>query len=270
MSPDTGVADKPLVLVADDDPTHQLVIQAILKKAGYRILAAPDGKVAVELFAQAQPDVVLMDCQMPRLDGFQATQAIRQLESESNVRPVPIIAVTANAAVGHREKCLSAGMNDYLSKPFTGKQLDAVISKCLEHSEPIPVREDKDAAARESDTPAIDSNVLDGLSRLQQAWDQDLVKRVVQVYLENSRELVTKLQWAIDSADAESVAANAQTLKSSSAKVGALTLADLCETLATAACQGDLAAAPELQQHIQRAYQQVIEALKQKFEAAAA
>lgn len=146
MSLDNDTACKPLVLVADDDPTHQLIVQAILKKAGYRILAAPNGKVALDMFAEERPDVVLMDCQMPGLDGYQATQAIRQLESESNKQPVPIIAVTGNTSVDDQGKFTSAGMNDFLGKPFTVNQLKTILSKWLEGSELIS--EDKVTPAR--------------------------------------------------------------------------------------------------------------------------
>ena len=249
MTPDT--ADKPLILVADDDPTHQLVIKAVLKKAGYRVSAAPDGKVALELFAQARPDIVLMDCQMPILDGFQATQAIRQLESNSNDQPVVIVAVTGNTAVGDREKCVAAGMDDYLSKPFTGEQLRDVISKYLQHSESLPV---------------VESRVLDGLSALQEAWGQDVVQKVVQVYVHRSREIVAELRLSLDAPDAAGVTANAHALKSSSAKVGALKLADLCEALETAGRQGDLSSAAEIHQHIQQEHNQVLEALKLRIE----
>ena len=247
--PDT--ANKPLILVADDDPTHQLVIKAVLKKAGYRVLAAPDGKVALELFAQASPDIVLMDCQMPVLDGYQATQAIRQLESNSNEQPVVIIAVTGNTAVGDREKCIAAGADDYLGKPFTGDQLRDVISKYLQHSESLPV---------------VESSVLDGLSTLQEAWGQDVVQKVVQVYLHRSKEIVAELRLSLDAPDAASVTANAHALKSSSAKVGALKLADLCESLETAGRQGDLSSAAEIHQHIQQEHNQVLEALKLRIE----
>jgi len=260
MSLDNDTAYKPLVLVADDEPTHQLVVQAILKKAGYRVLAAANGKVALDLFAEEQPDVVLMDCKMPGLDGYQATQAIRQLESRSNEKPVPIIAVSGNTAVGDQEKCVSAGMNDFLGKPFTGRQLKAVLAKYLVVGETIPESEDTDA--EESRAPSLDSSVLGGLSQLQQGWGQDLVKKVVQAYLQNSRELVTRLQSAIESADAKSIGADAHALRSSSAKVGALKLADLCRTLGTAGRQGDLSAAPALQQQIQQEYEQVIAALE--------
>jgi CheY-like chemotaxis protein len=247
--PDT--ANKPLILVADDDPTHQLVIKAVLKKAGYRVSTAPDGKVALELFAQARPDIVLMDCQMPILDGFQATQAIRQLESNSNDQAVVIIAVTGNTAVGDREKCVAAGMDDYLRKPFKGEQLREVVSKHLQHSESLPV---------------VESRVLDGLSALQETWGQDVAQKVVQAYLDLSREIVAELRLSLDAPDAASVTANAHALKSSSAKVGAQKLADLCKALETAGRQGDLTSAAEIHQHIQQEHNQVLEALKLRIE----
>jgi len=265
------------VLVAEDNAVNQAVAQGMLSAIDVEAIVAKNGNEAVEQFLCHSFDAVLMDCQMPELDGYQATQAIRQLESESHEQPVTIIAVTANALVGDREKCVAAGMNDYLSKPFTGEQLYTVLSKYLEHSERIPDQGAKDDTARESvtpvsrhSTPAIDPSVLDALSQLQQSGSPDLVNRVVQAYLESSRELVTKLRSAIDSADADSVTASAHTLKSSSANVGALKLADLCKTLETAARQGDLSAAPQLRQKIQQEYQQVIEALKLRTEAAAA
>ena len=270
MTLNTDTADKPLVLVADDDPTHQLVIKALLKKAGYRVLAAPDGKVALELFTQAVPDIVLMDCQMPILDGFQATQAIRQLESNSNDQSVPVIAVTGGSEVSDRKKCIASGMDDYLSKPFTGEQLREIISKYLEHRDPPPIHEDLDRAAQESDSPVIKSSVLDGLSKLQEGWGQDVVRKVVQVYLDSSREIIAKLGSALDAADVASVVAHAQILKSSSAKVGALKLAELCKTLATAGRQGDLSSAPEIHQQVQQEHKRVLEALTLRTDPAAA
>lgn len=137
MSLDNDTAYKPLVLIADDDPTQQLIVQAILKKAGYRVLAAANGKAVLDLFADEQPDVVLMDCRMPGLDGYQATLAIRHLESQGSKQAVPIIAVTGNASVDDKEKCTSAGMNDFLGKPFTVNQLQTILSKWLEGGELI-------------------------------------------------------------------------------------------------------------------------------------
>lgn len=265
------------VLLAEDNVVNQAVAVGMLAAMGVEVVVAKDGHEVLERFICDSFDAVLMDCQMPDLDGFQATQAIRQLESESGEKPVPVIAVTANALAGDRGKCLSVGMNDYLSKPFTGEQLYTALSAYLEPGEPIPVQEVKDAAADESATPdyqhatqSIDFSVLDGLSELQQEGGENLVKKVLQAYLESSRELATKLHAAIDSADAEGIVATAHTLKSSSANVGALRLADLCKTLETAGREGDLSVAPGLRQQVQREYEQVIEALRLRTEAAAA
>ena len=266
------------VLLAEDNPVNQEVAQGLLSSIGVEAVVAKNGNEAIEQFLCNTFDAVLMDCQMPELDGYQATQAIRQLESESNEDAVTIIAVTANALAGDREKCVAAGMNDYLSKPFTGEQLYRVLSKYLQHSERIAIQEPSDDMGQEPVMPefdqpssaSIDSSVLDGLSELQETGSHNLVQRVVQAYLENSEELAMQLHAAIDSADAESVTKTVHTLKSSSANVGALKLAGLCKTLETAGRQSDLSRAAELHQQIQQEYEQVIDALKLRMKAVAA
>ena len=267
------------VLLAEDNLVNQEVAQGLLASIGLEAVVAKTGNEAIEQFLCNTFDAVLMDCQMPELDGYQATQAIRQLETESNEDPVAIIAVTANALAGDREKCVAAGMNDYLSKPFTGEQLYRVLSKYLQHNERIAIQETSDHMAQESVTPefddqpssaSIDASVLDGLSELQEIGSHNLVQRVVQAYLESSEELAMQLHAAIDSADAESVAKTVHTLKSSSANVGALKLAGLCKTLEAAGRQSDLSMAAELHQQIQQEYEQVIDALKLRMKAMAA
>ena len=265
------------VLLAEDNPVNQEVAQGLLSSIGVEAVVAKNGNEVIEQFLCNTFDVVLMDCQMPELDGYQATQAIRQLETESNEDPITIIAITANALAGDREKCVAAGMNDYLSKPFTGEQLYQLLSKYLERSEKIAIQGPSDDMAQESVTPesqpsslAIDASVLDGLSELQETGSQNLVQKVVQTYLESSEKLATQLHAAIDSADAEGVARTVHTLKSSSANVGALKLAGLCKTLETAGRQSDFSKAAELHRQIQQEYEQVIDALKLRMKAAAA
>ena len=262
-----NTGEEPLVLIADDDPTHQLLVRGILTKSGYRVQAAPNGKVAVDMFTQERPDAVLMDCQMPELDGYQATQAIRQLESEGNARPVSIIAITGNTGAGEREKCIAAGMSDFLGKPFTIKQLQAALVDNMEPRDSAPAGQD--SSVPDTGTPSVDASVLDGLVKLQQSWGKDLVKSLVQAYLQNSNELVTNLQIPIDSENLESVGEDADALASSSAKVGAPKLADLCKQLARVMDQGDTASAPKLQGQIRREYEQVVKALEPRLSAVA-
>ncbi len=119
-------SDAPLrILMAEDNPINQRVGKLILQRAGFTVDLVADGNEAVEAQARAPYDIILMDCQMPTMDGFEAAKLIRE---SANRQPV-IIAVTANALVGEREKCLRAGMDDYLSKPFRADQLVSLVKK---------------------------------------------------------------------------------------------------------------------------------------------
>ena len=121
----TSPGDPPRILMAEDNQINQRVGKLILQRAGFNIDLVSDGREALEAH-KAQPyDLILMDCQMPTMDGFEASRQIRSLDQQQPV----IIAVTANALVGEREKCLNAGMDDYLSKPFQAEQLVAVVKK---------------------------------------------------------------------------------------------------------------------------------------------
>jgi CheY-like chemotaxis protein len=113
------------ILMAEDNAINQRVGKLILQRAGFDIDVVADGHEALEAHQTAPYDLILMDCQMPTMDGFEASRQIRKL---THPQPV-IIAVTANALVGERERCLSAGMDDYLSKPFQAEQLVAVVKK---------------------------------------------------------------------------------------------------------------------------------------------
>ena len=114
------------IMMAEDNPINQRVGKLILQRAGYVIDLVGDGNEALEAHRANPYDLILMDCQMPTMDGFEASRQIRSLKGQP--QPV-IIAVTANALVGERERCLSAGMDDYLSKPFQAEQLVAVVKK---------------------------------------------------------------------------------------------------------------------------------------------
>ena len=113
------------ILMAEDNMINQKVGRLILQRAGFNIDLVGDGNEALEAHRTKPYDLILMDCQMPTMDGFEASRQIRQLPQPQPV----IIAVTANALVGERERCLNAGMDDYLSKPFQAEQLVGVVKK---------------------------------------------------------------------------------------------------------------------------------------------
>ncbi len=120
------------ILLAEDNPVNQLVAEETLKAMGYTVEVAGDGEASVGAFKRGHYDLVLMDLQMPQLDGYGATEAIRRIEAEEGraVR-IPIIALTAEAIEGEREKCIAAGMDDFITKPFKPEVLDRILTRWL-------------------------------------------------------------------------------------------------------------------------------------------
>jgi PAS domain S-box-containing protein len=130
------------VLVAEDNEINQMYIATLLKKLGCECTTVGNGQEAIELLRETPFDLVLMDCQMPEMDGFEATRAIRELETDSpDTQPVPIVALTANAIKGDRERCLDAGMDDYLSKPVRIEEVSAVLARYLKSATPQALEE---------------------------------------------------------------------------------------------------------------------------------
>ncbi|RUM43238.1 MAG: hypothetical protein DSY80_05945, partial [Desulfocapsa sp.] len=126
-----------LILVVDDNDINQLVASGILSKLGFQIHTAENGKIAVEKLAEKKYSLVLMDCQMPVMDGFEASRAIRELSANNDNYALPVIAMTANAIQGDREKCLAAGMDDYISKPLSARDLIDIVNKWSTHQTPL-------------------------------------------------------------------------------------------------------------------------------------
>jgi len=236
------------ILVVEDNEINQLVTTGMLKKIGCRVSLASNGKEAVEAITDNQYDLVFMDCQMPVMDGYQATEAIRRLEEERGPEQhIPIIALTANALQGDREKCIAAGMDDYISKPF--KQDD--VLKILEHwfNEESPTPADNPPiqeinAALDSDKPvdektvkeevlpeSIDHSVLDNLREYQMEGQPDILEKLISVYLSSTEPLIKELLKGMAVNDLEVVQNTAHSLKSSSAIVGALHLSGICKDL---------------------------------------
>jgi CheY-like chemotaxis protein len=157
------------ILLAEDNQVNQLVAIGMLNELGHETVAVADGVEAVAKIKEQDFDIVLMDCQMPELDGYKATQAIRQWEDEQDLPETTIIALTANALSGDRERCLDAGMNDYLSKPLTMEQLAAVIALNTQ-------RAVDDAATGASDSKAhiliVDDNAIN--QRVTEAMTDEL------------------------------------------------------------------------------------------------
>ena len=150
---------RPRVLLAEDNQTNQMAAVRMLEMLGYQVDVAVNGIEAVDACRDVDYGIVLMDNQMPEMDGLTAAREIRKFELARGKPPVPIIALTADAMQGDREKCMAAGMNDYLSKPFKVAQLSEVLERWVHLPPPAALR--ADAARPCTRESAIDSSVFD-------------------------------------------------------------------------------------------------------------
>ncbi|WP_082989784.1 response regulator [Woeseia oceani] len=267
------------VLLAEDNPVNQAVALGMLDSLGVDVAVVTDGQAAMDALSGQRFDLVLMDCQMPVMDGLQATREIRAAERDNNECHVPIVALTANALSGDREQCLEAGMNEYLSKPFTMDQLHAVLSIFLrteaELADETRIEEVLSAeAASLFDTQSItiqplDLTALATLKELQQPGSPSLIKRVIQIYLDSSGEIKERLANALSNTDTDTARESAHALKSSSINVGATRLADLCKNIETMAREHSIDGVQELRSKLEQEYGRVIKALRVELERAA-
>jgi len=227
------------VLLAEDNPVNQEVALGMLEFLGCRAEAAADGEQVLERLARAEFDLVLMDCQMPRLDGYEATAAIRRLEQERGLRRMPIVALTANAMSGDRDRCQAAGMDDYLSKPLRQEDLAAALARWLPQ---VEAGADAPASMPWRETPAaeaLDATALDAIRALQRPDAPDILQKVVGLYLAGAAAQLTQLKKSLAAGDMKGVQAIAHSLKSSSANLGVIHLAPLCREIEAMAGAGD-------------------------------
>jgi two-component system, sensor histidine kinase and response regulator len=232
------------ILLAEDNPVNQEVALCLLESLGCTADVASDGREVLAALDATPYDVILMDCQMPHLDGFETTAEIRAREARSpGSRRIPIVAVTANALTGDRERCLAAGMDDYVCKPIRAEDLTAVLARWLPRVVTVPAPA---KPVREGDADAIDWKVLDGIRSLQRPGAESLLDRIVGLYLGGTPALLAQLHKAVTSGDADGARVAAHTLKSSSANVGALRVASVCKELEMLGRSGSLEGAVEM------------------------
>ena len=222
--------DGGLVLVVDDSPVNQLLVTSQLAKLGVESVTAPSGVRALELLAEQRFDAVLMDWHMPGMDGLETAAALRHHESTMGLARTPVIAVTARAMLGDRERCLAAGMDDFLSKPLGLDQLARALSAWMPLS-PRRVGPGRSADAwRSVDPPMlVDLSVLQRLA--EELGDRTIVVTLVDTYLAELPERVNELIGAVAAGDLEVIERVAHTLKSTSVMLGATPLSDLAADL---------------------------------------
>jgi len=259
LKPGPGARFSADVLLVEDAPVNLAVGTEMLEALGCRVDTACDGMKALEAIRTKAYDVVLMDCQMPVLDGYETTRRLRTIEAFAAQdgglkRRLPIIALTAHALPSDRQACLDAGMDDYLAKPFTKAGLGEALYRWIPTF--VPDRSAAVASAAQtacfaasgpaaaaSGARCIDAECLDAIRALQRPGKPDLLGRLIDQFRADGARQVDAMRSGCLSGDAALIRGASHRLKSSSATLGALLLAELCEELEGLAAQGRL---PEL------------------------
>ncbi len=256
------------ILVVDDNMVNQKVAVRMVEKLGYRVDVVANGIEAVEAASRITYDAILMDCQMPEMDGYEATKEIRRREALRVTRDaekqephdlpglsshashfvphIPIIALTANAMTGDREKCLAAGMDDFLSKPVKMEALEAVLAQWvkpvdLSNREATQLHLEEGTTERSegpSTTSPLDTETFEGLRELS-GEDPSFLVEVIQQFLKDGPRHVAAIRHAVEQEDAEALVKAAHGFKGSCRNMGAQPLGDLCMTLEEKGRAGD-------------------------------
>ena len=241
------------ILLAEDSLVNQRVAVGFLTKWGHQVVIANHGREAVEHWRREPFDVVLMDVQMPEMNGYDATAAIRR-EEQGTGRRTPIVAMTAEAMKGDREHCLAAGMDDYLSKPIDAESLFRVVAsfpaKVLAAAAPALVAEQVTVPAKAATPaniePSSDHDVIDwDAARKNTGNDAKLLDELVHIFLDECPHTMTEIRQAIATSDAVLLRRSAHTLKGSAAIFGAQPVVDAALRLEMMGRENNLASAAD-------------------------
>jgi len=258
------------ILLVEDNLINQQVALGILQLQGYSVTVAANGKEALEALALGSFDLVLMDCHMPEMDGFECTAEIRKREQSVGGKAIPIVALTANAMAQDREECLNAGMDDYLSKPFSMQTLQDMLDRWMPQAgigQAAGAAQAQAAASTQVKDPGIlDRQVLDQLGTLRTNGRPELLARTIDLYLVESPKLVQKLKQAASANDAPEIARSAHSLKSCSANVGATLLSRYCADIEASARRSDTKEARSLFAKVETEHGRVQSALSAEVE----
>ncbi|MES2626387.1 MAG: ATP-binding protein [Pseudomonadota bacterium] len=267
------------VLLVEDNPVNQQVAEAMIVKTGCSVTTVGNGLLGFEAFRNGTFDVVFMDCHMPVMDGYESTRNIRQYEKLHNIAPTPIFALTANVVSGDKEKAISIGMTDYLTKPYTFTQIyDALLQinarRLLANQDgslevgsgtaqqtPNPATEAK-ATEAESATVILDEMFLDEIMEIDDANGNVLVRDIINMYLTDSMKYLQDVRACVNKRDAAELAITAHALKSMSVSLGGRALGELCHLLEVAGRTSELSNIAHVMVRLDLHYLKLISALE--------
>jgi CheY-like chemotaxis protein/HPt (histidine-containing phosphotransfer) domain-containing protein len=263
------------LLLVEDNPVNQDLCLEMLNFFGCTVTLVDSGAKALAALDKQTYDLVLMDCQMPEMDGYEVTRIIRRREQEecteeqgTHYPKAKIIALTANAFLGDREKCLTAGMDDYLAKPFTLKQLHQVLLRWLATNKNSPgegwhIKSGQSSILPSSDkeSSVINREFIDSIRSLQHSGSPDLLEMVIDKFVTNFPGSYDSMLRALVEGDTNGIREAAHGLKSGSANLGATSLAELCKKLEHLARNNSTEGATELLAQIEIAFIEAKDAL---------
>jgi CheY-like chemotaxis protein/HPt (histidine-containing phosphotransfer) domain-containing protein len=199
------------ILLAEDNAVNQKIATRMLEKLGHRVAVAGNGQEALDAIARHGFDAIFMDVQMPEMDGLKATEKIREGERQTQLH-MPIIAMTAHAMKGDRERCIEAGMDGYISKPINGRELEEAIAGALHGWDDTRVGKSSETPKQDAVLDsAITWDIAQTLERL--GGDEKLLHEVVEIFLEEGPKQMTTLRHAIEDGNAEGIEKTAHSLK---------------------------------------------------------
>jgi CheY-like chemotaxis protein len=242
-------ADVPgLILVVEDNPVNQAVVEMQLERLGHEVVVANGGQAGLDELATGKPyDVVLMDCQMPGMDGFTATGHIREIDGTMST--IPVVAMTANALREDREACLAAGMNDYLAKPVRADDLKLMLDRWIAKSRAargVQTSAPAPPPAADPAIPVVDVNVLNQLVE-DLGGDKSVLGEFTGIFLRELPKRLEAIQLQLPADDRHAMRERAHALRSPSRALGLARLDDVCERMERAALNGSLDEARSLE-----------------------
>jgi PAS domain S-box-containing protein len=261
------------ILIVDDNEVNRKIAVRALEPKGFLVETASNGREAVEAAKKVPYDIIFMDWMMPEMDGFEATRRIREHEKGTDQR-VPIVAVTARAMEGDREKCMEPGMDDYLTKPVKFEDMDAMLEKWLSPlvkgrsgagtpgRDAAPARRGKPQSPE--DTGPLDAAVLDALAALQAEDEGDIVAELVEIFVRETDPRMERLQKAIETDDPELLMREAHGLKGTAASIGAGKLAQIAKGMEEGGLAGSVDGADALLRDLRDEYARVSVALRER------
>ena len=253
------------VLLVEDTFINQQVVMGILAKLGLRPDIANNGREGVEKALERAYDLILMDVQMPEMDGFEATAVLRRREIAENLPRTPIVAMTAHALAGDRERCLDAGMDDYIAKPVRQQTLEAMLRKWMTDDPSTQIAEPQKSDGADPDTAAesiLDAGAVDILRTALEALPE-AYREVLNSFLESVPRLHNDIRAAIEAEDPKAMEIAAHSLKSNSATLGAMELSRLAATVEGLGRSGETGNGIDLLEKMEREYIRVKPAVTQ-------